>query len=172
MSDKKKRTRLTEEQKAFVVQRLACFDSPAEASEALMTEHGVKLAPQNCEAYDPNKRAGVKLAKKWRDLFEATRKRFLDDIETHVPEANKAVRVRQLAHAARAFKGRGNYVGMADMLERIAKEIGNVHTNRRELTGKDGGPIETVARTPEEVDEALRQKMAKLGITTLDGLTE
>lgn len=161
---RKKSIRLTESQKAFVVQRIACFDSPREAAEALKEELGIEITPQSAEAYDPNKRAGQHLAKKWRDLFEATRKAFLDDIENHVPEANRAVRVRQLAHAARAFKGRQNYVGMADMLERIAKELGNVHSNTREITGKGGGPIAFSDMTDDQLNAQLGKILGALGL--------
>src|SRR5690606_10244480 len=111
--------KLTDEHKAFLVQRLACWDSPSEAVAALNEEYGVSITPQAAERYDPNKRMGANLAAKWRKLFEDTRANFIEHLERHVPEANKAVRVRLLAHAARAFKGRGNYVGMADMLERV-----------------------------------------------------
>ena len=157
---KLKKKRLTDVEKAFVVQELACFGSPKEVSEALMEEYGVQLAPQNIEAYDPGKRAGQHLSKKWRELFEHTRNAFLDHVEKAVPHAHKAVRVRKLARAADAFENRGNYVAMADMLERIAKEMGNVHTNRREFTGKDQGPIkvESVANmTDEQIDSELER---------------
>lgn len=134
-----------------------------------MDEYGVQLAPQNIEAYDPNKRAGKSLAKKWTELFEATRKKFLEHIEVHVPEANKAVRVSRLAHAARAFQGRGNYVGMADMFERIAKEMGNVHTNKREFTGKGGGPIEFKDMSDSELDRELALILAEERTAKEDG---
>ncbi len=159
-----KKKRLTDVEKAFVVQGLACFGSPKEVSEALMEEYGVQLAPQNIEAYDPGKRAGQHLSKKWRVLFEHTRQAFLDQVEKRVPEVHKAVRIRHLAHAARAYKGQRNYMAMADMLERIAKEVGNVHTNRREFTGKDRGPIkyqDAETMTDEQIDAELERLWAK-----------
>lgn len=168
---KSRAPKLDDEQRAFLVQRVACYDGPKDAAAALKEEFGVEITPQAVEAYDPNKRAGRNLSKRWRELFEKTREEFLSHVEKHVPVANKAVRVKELYHGYLALKSRGNVIAAADMLERISKELGGAYTNRRELTGKDGGPIETVARTPEEVDEALRQKMSKLGIT-LDGLTE
>ncbi len=85
--------------------------------------------------------AGSRAAKKWHDLFDVSRQAFLDDVEKRVPEAYKSVRIHELAKASRAFKKKENYLAMARMLEQIAKEVGNVHTNRREFTGKDRGPI-------------------------------
>lgn len=157
---KSKRKRLTETEKAFVVRELACFGSPKEVSEALMEELGVRLAPQNIEAYDPGKRAGRHLSKKWRELFEITREAFLKHIEVHVPEANRAVRVKKLARASRAFEGLGNYIGMSEMFERIAKELGGSYTNQRQLTGKGGGPIEH--RISDMTDEEVEVRMAEI----------
>lgn len=151
----KRKKRLIDEEKAFVVQELACFGSPKEVSEALMEEYGVQLAPQNIEAYDPGKRAGQHLSLKWRELFEHTRRSFLDHVEKHVPEAHKAVRIRHLARASRVYQARGNYKGMAYLLEQIAKELGNVHTNRREFTGKEGRPIEVSEMSDEQLDARL-----------------
>ena len=157
---KPKKKRLTDVEKAFVVQELACFGSPKEVSETLMEECAVQLAPQNIECYDPNKRAGQNLSKKWRVLFEHTRQAFLDHVETQVPHAHKAVRIKKLAGAADAFENAGNYMGMALMLEKIARELGNVHTNRREFTGKNQGPIKFAAvaeMTDEQIDLELER---------------
>lgn len=152
---KHKKLQLTDVQKAFVVQRLACFDTPKETSEALTAEHNIKLAPQNCEAYDPTKRAGSRLAAKWRDLFQATRKEFLSNAESYVPIANKTVRLREMQKAYAAHKGRGNWIAACQVLEQVAKEVGDSFTNRREVTGKEGGPITFSDMTDEQLDARL-----------------
>lgn len=158
--------KLKDEHRAFVVQRLAVYDTPKEAADALKETFGVQVSPQACESYDPTKRAGERLAKRWRDMFEATRKDFETNITRYVPEANKLVRVRHLAHAAHSFRNRQNYVGMAEMLERIAKEMGNVHTNKREVTGKDGAPVEI--KTTNLTDNELNARIAQLlGLTVV-----
>ncbi len=51
--------KLKDEHKAFLVQRLAVFDSPKQAAEALKAEYRVEISPQGAEAYDPEKRAGT-----------------------------------------------------------------------------------------------------------------
>lgn len=156
---KSKKTRLTEDQKAFVVRELACFSSPKQVSAALMEEYGVLLAPQNVECYSPGKRAAQHLGAKWRELFDQCRKAFLAHMEDSVPEAHKAVRVKKLARAARAYETSRNYIAMADMLERIARECGNSFTNRHELTGKDGRSLQfedVNAMSPDQVRDELR----------------
>ena len=153
------RKKLHDVHRALVVEKLACFMSPKEAAEALSQEHGVSVAPQSAERYDPYKKAGSHIARKWRSLFDHTRHAFLDHVENQIPESNKAVRVHELAIAARHFKARGNYIAMANMLERIAKEMGNLYSNRREFTGKDGGPIryaEVSDMTSEQIEAELR----------------
>ena len=112
------------------------------------------------ERYDPHKHAGRRIAQRWKDLFEFARKAFLDDVVAQVPHAHKSVRIKKLARASDAFEKSKNYMAMARMLEQIAKEVGNVHTNRREFTGKDRGPIQFEdidGMTDEAIDQELRQ---------------
>lgn len=169
---KRTKPRVTEQQKAFLVQRLACYDSPREAAEALKAEHGIEMSPQSVEHYDPHKRAGASLADKWRELFEATRKAFLNDLEDHVPIANRAVRLREMQKAFNAHKGRGNWGGAMQVLEQAAKEVGDVHTNKRELTGKGGGPIEFSELSDEQLNSRLDQMLGRLGVVSEAGASE
>lgn len=46
---------LTQIQKRFLVQRLATFDSPSEAAEALYEEFGVRIERQQANNYDASK---------------------------------------------------------------------------------------------------------------------
>ncbi len=159
-TSKRRRNRLTDPQKRFIIDRLACFDSPKEVADAIKEEFGISISPQACEHYDPNKRAGHQLARHLAALFEDTRRRFLKYVDAHIPEANAAVRIHHLARAARAYKERGNYVAMANMLQIIAKERGGAFTNRRELTGRDRGPIKLLeldTMSEAQVDEELRR---------------
>lgn len=164
---KRKQGKLKDEHRAFVVCRLAMYDTPKEAAQALKEEYGIEISPQACEFYDPTKRAGKDLSQRWREMFEQARKDFLDNVEKYVPEANKTVRIQQLAHSARTLRARGNHVAAADMLERIAKELGNVHTNKRELTGKDGAPIKVdyANLSEDEINAKLANALAALGVT-------
>lgn len=145
--------------RAFIVRELACFASPQEASEALRDKFGIEIAPQSAEHYDATKVAGKVAAKKWHELFALVREAFLEDVAKSVPYANKSVRIRELSRAAQIFKLQKNYLGMARVLEQIAKEVGNVHTNRHEFTGAHGGPIrysEVSDMTDEQIEAELR----------------
>ncbi len=72
--------KLKDEHKAFLVQRLAVFDSPKQAAEALMAEFGIELTPQGVEAYDPTKCAGHALRERWRTVFWTVRENFLAEL--------------------------------------------------------------------------------------------
>ena len=52
---------------------------------------------------------------------------------------------------------------MANMLERIAKEMGNAYSNRREFTGKDRGPIQ-YQDAETMTDEQIRDEIRSYGI--------
>ena len=94
------------------------------------------------------------------ELFDVSRQAFLDEVSERIPHAHKAVRIKKLARASDAFEKSKNYLAMANMLEKIAREVGNVHTNRHEFTGKKSGPIqfEDISQmTDDQIDQELRR---------------
>lgn len=131
------RPKLTPEAQTFVVQSLAMFDPPSVVAAAVKKEFGVTITPQAMEVYDPNKRAGAKIADKWRALFNETRKTFLED-SAAIGVSHQVYRLRALQRMAEKAESAGNIALAAQLLEQAAKEVGNSFTNKRELTGKDG----------------------------------
>lgn len=129
-------------QQAYVVQCLACFDTLATIKANLKEIHGVEVSVQAIECYDPNKHAGKNLAERWKTLFADTRKDFLDDT-ANIGISHKAVRLRALNRMAQKAEDSGNSVLAAQLLKQAAEEVGNVYSNRRELTGKDGKDLPT-----------------------------
>lgn len=126
--------KLTNEARAFVVSALASFDPPGIVAGAVKKEFGLIITPQAVEAYDPTKRAGAKLSDKWRNLFEISRRAFLEDTST-IPISHRASRLRALNRMAATAEERGNYVLAAQLHEQAAKECGDVYTNRQRITG-------------------------------------
>ena len=155
-----KRFRLQERHQAFLVKAFACYCGPSEARDALKEEFGIEVSVPCAAHYNAERRVGVQLHQKWRDLFAEARKAFISDVVAEVPLAQKSLRIKELAKAATKFKSNNNYIAMARMLEQIAKEVGNVHTNRHEITGKDGGAIkyqDVGDMTDDQIDEELRR---------------
>ena len=64
------------EVKAFIVQSLACFDTPSVVVDSVKKEFGIAVSRQQVESHDPTKVNGRGLAQKWVDMFNSTRERF------------------------------------------------------------------------------------------------
>jgi hypothetical protein len=136
--------RLAPEVQTYIVQALACFDSPKTVADAVKAEFGVVITRQLVETYDPNKKASGGLAAKWVSLFEETRKAFLEDT-SRIAISHRAVRLRALQRMAEKAETMGNIALAAQLFEQAAKEAGDSYTNRRELTGKNGAPLPAAA---------------------------
>lgn len=132
---------LKEPVKIFIVQALACRDTPQEVAEAVKQEFKIELDRRQCASYDPTKPAGQNLSKKFVHLFEETRKKF-DAGLIDIPIANKHFRLKQ--YQKQLERNAKNTVMSLKILEQAAKDVGGQFTNRQEITGKDGKPIETV----------------------------
>ena len=86
---------LKEPIKIFIVQSLACFETPQQVADTVKQEFKIEVSRQQVSLYDPTKYVGRNLSKKLKDLFEQTRKDFKTNIYD-IPLANKAVRLREL----------------------------------------------------------------------------
>ena len=134
--------------KAFIVQALACFDTPTQVSQAVKQEFDLDVTRQQVEQHDPTKRAGANLAAKWRTLFEDTRKRFREET-AEIPIANRAYRLRTLGRMAEKAESMKNMALTAQLLEQAAKEVGDVYVNRQT---KNENPHDNVPPTRVQVD--------------------
>lgn len=150
--------RLTAEHKTFIVQRLACFDTPSVVAQAVKDEYGIELARQHVEQYDPTKRAGRQLGKKLTELFEATRKQFIDDT-SEIAISHKAVRLRRLQRMADKAELVGNIPLAAQLLEQAAKEAGDSYSNLRKIA-----PTDPTGEKPyrEMTEDELDRRIAEL----------
>jgi hypothetical protein len=148
---------LTDDVKAFVVQALACFDTPTQVANAVKEEFGITIERMQVAAYDPTKFAGRKLSAKWRALFEATRTAFLED-QAAIPIANQNFRLRALDRLYQQAASRGNAPLAAQLIEQAAKETGGAFTNRHKLehTGKGGGPMQAISTVTNDPVEAAK----------------
>lgn len=121
---------LNDDVKAFIVNALACYDTPSQVAASVKEEFGVDVSRMQVSVYDPTKKMGKALSAKWRELFESTRGRFLE-AQAAVPIANSNFRLRALHRMYAQAEQRGNVVFAAQLLEQAAKETGGVFTNRQ-----------------------------------------
>lgn len=121
---------LNDEQKRFIVQCLACYDTPSRVVDAVKEEFGLTISRQHVQGYDPTKYLGRNLSLKWRTLFEDTRKRFREE-SAEVPIAQRAFRLRTLNRLMEKAEGMRNIQLVLQTLEQAAKEVGDVYINRQ-----------------------------------------
>ncbi|HHL3693157.1 DUF2280 domain-containing protein [Klebsiella pneumoniae] len=130
---------LKPEVRAFIIQELACFETPSQIVESVQKEFKVQVTRQQVASHDPTKAAGKGLAKKWVDLFNDLRDRFLNEI-SDIPIANKAYRLRVLQRMSTTAEGMKNLGMTAQLLEQAAKEVGEAYSNKQKVehTSPDG----------------------------------
>ena len=140
--------RLTEEQKIYVVRRLAAYHRPADIVRGLRAEFGVRVCRQSIDRYDPTR--SVECPERWRTLFFKTRQELAGD-----PSGQGAI--------MRPWRDRERVLLSA--VEALAERI---LTN---MSDKGGG---IVAKPPEQISDddrvdALAIFIEKLKVTNPSG---
>ncbi|HAT7684798.1 DUF2280 domain-containing protein [Enterobacter cloacae] len=130
---------LSPEVKAFIVQALACFDTPTQIASQVKQEFGLDISIQQVSSYDPTKAIAKNLGQKWIDLFNATRTRFQTEL-SDIPIANKAYRLRALNRMMTSAEKIRNMALAASLMEQAAKEVGDAYSNKQKVehTSPDG----------------------------------
>lgn len=121
---------LRDEVKLFIVQALACYDTPTQVAKAVKEEFGLDVIRQQVAAYDPNCYVGRNLGTKWKTIFEDTRAKFREDTAA-IPIASRAYRLRALARMAQQAESMRNIALAVSVIEQAAKEVGDMYVNRR-----------------------------------------
>lgn len=143
---------LKPEVRAFIIQELACFDTPSQIVESVQKEFKVQVTRQQVASHDPTKAAGKGLAKKWVDLFNELRDRFLNEI-SDIPIANKAYRLRVLQRMSTNAENMKNIGMTAQLLEQAAKECGDAYTNKQRVEHSGGLAVSSVASVMDEIGD-------------------
>ncbi|MFA3179595.1 DUF2280 domain-containing protein [Acinetobacter baumannii] len=154
---------LKEPVKIFIVQALACRDTPQEVADAVKQEFKIEIDRRQCASYDPTKLAGKNLSKKFVELFNKTRADF-DAGLIDIPIANKHYRLKQ--YQKQLERNAKNTVMSLKILEQAAKDCGGQFTNKTEVTGAGGGPLQSenityVTATDEQVRQAIDELESK-----------
>lgn len=131
---------LKDEVKLFIVQELACYDTPSQVVESVKEMFGITIERPQIQNYDPYKAQGKGLSQKYRDIFDATRKAFLEDTG-NIPIASKAFRLRALHRSYEFFVSKKNHMAANQVLEQAAKEVGDYYTNKIKLGGDADNPL-------------------------------
>ncbi|MFP0547903.1 DUF2280 domain-containing protein [Acinetobacter baumannii] len=158
---------LKEPVKIFIVQSLACFETPQQVADAVQQRFGIEIDRRQCEGYDPTKFTGRNLSKKLKELFEQTRKDFRENVED-IPIANKAFRLRELQ---KMYEDSGRNKRAKQNLLKQAFQETDGRVTRQEITGANGDPIKTennntnkMVLTPEQLANLTPQELSRLAI--------
>lgn len=135
---------LKDEHKRYIVQSLARFVSPSEVVAGVKQEYDIEVSMQALQVYDPTTVAGKRLGETYCQLFEETRKSYLTDLD-NIGIAQQPFRLNKLHEMAMSALSRKNYAQAAQFMEQAAKETGGMFTNRREVSGPNGGAIQLEA---------------------------
>lgn len=147
--------KLDSEMQIYVVQQLAMFEKPEQVRKAVSELFGIEISLNSILNYQITH---PKFPKKWQELFEATRKSFLEDV-SEIPIANKNYRLRELQkmYDKESQQKMQNTVSMRETLEQAAKESGDAFSNKKllDIGNKDGQPFKT-ENTHKLVDDVLK----------------
>jgi hypothetical protein len=133
--------KLTEQQRIYVVRRLAAYDKPRAIARDLAREFGVTVSHQLVESYHPGRAAGRRLAPRWKKLFAQARKAFRESA-AETGAMYTAIRVRWREGIAHDAWDAGQFKAASDVLDAIAKDIGEAFDNRKkpEQFGRRAAP--------------------------------
>lgn len=133
--------KLNQQIQTYIVQQFAMFATPQEIVDLVKENFNVETSRPQVFFYNAD--MNPKLNKKWVEIFKATRKKFLDETSS-IAIANKSFRLKELDAMYRTQKNSKlqNSKAMRETLEQAAKESGDSYTNRKEITGANGGAIQ------------------------------
>lgn len=162
---------LSTEAQIYVVSRLAQFARPAEVIAEVKEQFKVAPSVPALLHYNPTTAQGRDLRDDLKSLFYEVRERFRANVDD-IPCANAAVRLATIQKVIDRAEARGNDAMVLQANEQAAKESGGAFTNRRELTGKDGKPIESKLDVSLTADFDLKQRAAELAKLPADELLQ
>ncbi|WP_180075154.1 DUF2280 domain-containing protein [Acinetobacter sp. YH12254] len=158
---------LKEPVKMFIVQSLACFETPQQVVDAVRERYGIEIDRQQVASYDPTKATCRGISKALKKLFEDTRRDFRANIE-NIAIANKAFRLMELQ---KMYEGSGKNKRAKQNLLKQAFQETDGRVTKQEITGPNGGSIKTENTntnthqfTPDELNGLSAQELSRLAI--------
>lgn len=121
----------TDEIKRACVVAFAQFRTSAEVVAMVREQFDVETDLQQVRHYNPS-HAQYRAGERWLELYETKRKDYIENVSA-IPAANQGYRVNQLQKMAEEAMRQKNMVLAASLFEQIAKEVGGVLTNERNV---------------------------------------
>jgi hypothetical protein len=163
--------KLPDKVRRFVVTMLACYERHDDVRKAALEQYGeelkaagVELTRDKVRALDPTQARGQEMSPKLKEVFWETRKRFDAESEEQLIGDLRHRRSMYRVIADRAL-AKGNEQLALQALKQAAQDAGGVFTNRRELSGPKGGPVETVSMSLEDWKATAAARSAEVADT-------
>lgn len=163
--------KMSVEETDWLVTRFAMYDKPADVIRKFKEEFEKDIPRETVRNYDlRSSRGWNKASKRNKDVFEATRQKYIDGVCDH-PVSQMAYRVQLLGEMVEAAREMKNYKLVAELLEQVAKETGGVYTNELKVKGRvaheHSGQINHVASIEEKrniLEDRLGDAMRRLPV--------
>jgi hypothetical protein len=149
----------------FIVEQNACDEKPSDVVKAVKEEFGVDVTRQAVERYDPTKAYGAHLRQALVDYYWEVREKY-EQQEEKRGIGSISYRLRRLGVLERTAFARGNSLEARECMKQAAEDKGGKYTNRREMTGANGGPIRLTVE--EQRKETAAKMLAKLVARGMD----
>jgi hypothetical protein len=124
------RNKLTDEQRIYVVKRLAVFHSLISIVRGLQQEFGITISQQAVHHYNAERSEGKQLAPRWKDLFWAARRDYIASV-ANVGNTGKAERLRRCEAMMHKHREAGRHALANAILDAIARDIGGSFGKKR-----------------------------------------
>ena len=144
---------LKEDEKRFIVQRFAMYETPQEIADAVNDLYGKAVTRQQVHKYNP-KYNNIK--DDLLELFQKTREEFNSETGD-IAVAQKTYRLKELDRLYQKQKSSKveNVVEARATLEQAAKESGDVFTNKQKIEHR-------ITDVRDKSDDELEQRRAEL----------
>ena len=152
--------KLTGDQKADVVRRLAAYDLPGAIARSMKEDLGIEITRQAIAFYDPTRYSRRRCPKRWAALFWDTRAEIIAG-KADVGAAHGVVRVRRLDQMACDQMDKGNTAEARALLKQAADEMSRMAEH------KDDGNDETDSELSVAELEPNRRARRQLGVAVV-----
>lgn len=123
--------------RVFIIKLLARFYRPSEIRDEIKEKYKMEVGIKQICEYDPRGFRGDRVAKKWCEIFDIERSRFLAESNSEeIDIFNRNFRLREMSKNYKKMVDAGNIIAAQQILEQAAKEAGNLYVNRY-LLGPD-----------------------------------
>jgi hypothetical protein len=135
----------TDEQRVFIIRRLAEFESPQEIITAFAARwRTTSCALPDIEACDPRR---TTLSPLHLAIFTTRRTEYLANLDVSAPTANKTVRLVWLHQMAERYRNNNQPADARSVLRQIAEEQGDVGPGKAGKAEPPTEPVTSITRT-------------------------